>query len=61
MYFFIMSSLMLSNFEGKEKLCTVQKPALSLMNLFETVGALFVIKDAYPKTPLTHFNVESLP
>ena len=29
------------------------KSCISLMNLFETVGALFFIKKAYPKNPLT--------
>ena len=31
------------------------------MHLLKTVGALFFVKNAYPKTPLTQFYVESLP
>ena len=53
MNFFPLSSFLLSNFGGNEKVCNTRNPALSLMNLFETVGALFFIKKAYPKNPLT--------
>ena len=61
MYFFIMSSLLLPNFEGKEKVWNSRKSAYLWCIFFKTVGALLFVKNAYPKTPLTQFYVESLP
>ena len=39
---------------AKKRFETVENPHI-LMHLFKTVGALFFVKNAYPKTPLTQF------
>jgi len=49
--FFTFSSFSVSNFGGKEKVLKQSKSRISLLNLFEMVGALFFTKKAYQENP----------